>query len=296
MRRPAAGSMCRANPPARKKRSISSRATPENLGRDAETRDVRALRLGELVHVRFRENDLVLRVDDETVRLLRRSVPARSCVSCAGAPRGDPRDPTRRCPEARCRRSPRCETLPSSAIAMRSMAPSRPGIPQSTPPPSNAGPAGHEAATMRSRFPTRSSVLVPMSITTETPGRVGEARREKTRRRVRADVASEKRKAVDLRFRVHGKPQSFRFRRESGRGPLARSQLVLGRGAIRLLAHRVHVEAEEEIPHRGVRGDRHLDDALGRERETFRWRGRGIREASSGGVVPCDACRSGCAP
>ena len=57
----------------------------------------------------------------------------------------------------------RVSTRPSSLMDTRSIAPSSAGMPQATPPPSNAGPAGQEAASSRSRLPTITSVLVPMS-------------------------------------------------------------------------------------------------------------------------------------
>ena len=44
-----------------------------------------------------------------------------------------------------------------------STAPSYPGMPYVMAPPSKAGPAGHDAAIMRSRLPTTTSVLVPTS-------------------------------------------------------------------------------------------------------------------------------------
>jgi hypothetical protein len=54
--------------------------------------------------------------------------------------------------------------LPSSLMTTSSIAPSSAGIPQEIAPPSNAGPAGQDAARMRSLLPMISSVLVPMSM------------------------------------------------------------------------------------------------------------------------------------
>lgn len=56
-------------------------------------------------------------------------------------------------------------TVPSSRIFTFSIAPGRPGIPNRIFPPSNAGPAGQDAARILCRLPRISSVLVPMSIT-----------------------------------------------------------------------------------------------------------------------------------
>jgi hypothetical protein len=55
---------------------------------------------------------------------------------------------------------------PSSRASTVATAPSSAGMPHEIAPPSKAGPAGHEAARMRPRWPSSSSVLVPMSITT----------------------------------------------------------------------------------------------------------------------------------
>ncbi len=62
-------------------------------------------------------------------------------------------------------------TRPSSMICTRSIAPSSPGMPHRTPPPSNAGPAGHEATRSRFRFPSKTSVFVPMSTHIEISSR-----------------------------------------------------------------------------------------------------------------------------
>ena len=55
-------------------------------------------------------------------------------------------------------------SAPSSPIRTRSIAPGRAGMPHAIEPPSKAGPAGQEAARMRSRLPTKSSVFVPTSM------------------------------------------------------------------------------------------------------------------------------------
>ena len=53
---------------------------------------------------------------------------------------------------------------PSGSIATFSMAPGKAGMPQEILPPSNAGPAGQEAARILCLLPRISSVLVPMSM------------------------------------------------------------------------------------------------------------------------------------
>ena len=53
--------------------------------------------------------------------------------------------------------------LPLGARRSDSIAPSYPGMPNLTSPPSKAGPAGQEAVSMRPRPATTTSVLVPTS-------------------------------------------------------------------------------------------------------------------------------------
>ena len=55
-------------------------------------------------------------------------------------------------------------TRPPSSMRADSTAPSKAGMPQAICPPSKAGPAGQEATRSPLRLPTRSSVLVPMSM------------------------------------------------------------------------------------------------------------------------------------
>ena len=71
------------------------------------------------------------------------------------------------------------QTTPPSPISTDSTAPSYPGMPYVISPPSNAGPAGHDAAIMPCRFPTTTSVFVPTStsITTSSSSSMPMARR-----------------------------------------------------------------------------------------------------------------------
>ena len=81
-------------------------------------------------------------------------------------------------------RSLRWSDLPEIAVSsMRteSMAPSYPGMPQPTRPPSKAGPAGDEAATMRPRPAMTTSVLVPTSTSRLTPSSPALRRSQATR-------------------------------------------------------------------------------------------------------------------
>ena len=74
---------------------------------------------------------------------------------------------------------------PSPSRRTDSIAPSAPGMPNRSSPPSNAGPAGHDAARTRVPSVTTTSVFVPMSTSIRTPLPAAEVDRDE----VGGDVA-----------------------------------------------------------------------------------------------------------
>ena len=144
----------------------------------------------------------MLLVERDAGRRRLRSGPSHSSARCAAARSSDRPGRSRRCPRAAT--SP---ITPSAKLAVAvdrdvSIAPSSPGMPQAIAPPSNAGPAGQDAARMRSRLPTISSVFVPMSMIATSRSSLRQVDRQHAGRRVGAEVAADDRHAVDARLRV----------------------------------------------------------------------------------------------
>ena len=140
----------------------SDERDPVDVHRDAQAGGVGALGLRQLVDVALGEEQAVRGVHHEAVLLV--GQPA-LLVHEPGAPQLRQQVHEAGAADAGGLAPPmtRVSTAPSSRIRTRSTAPSSAGMPQVTPPPSNAGPAGHDAARMRWRLPTITSVLVPMS-------------------------------------------------------------------------------------------------------------------------------------
>ncbi len=232
-------------------------------GQDAQARGVGALGLRQLVDVGFGQAER--RAASTTKRRRRRrAVPARSCVRCAAAPDSRSTRPEPQRPHGRAAADHRgALTCPSSSRRTRSIAPSSAGMPQVTPPPSNAGPAGHDAASSRWRLPTKASVLVPMSRSAPTSS---PSARPVASRQAAASAPTwlaDERQAVDARLGMDGSRRRRRGRAQAGgRGP-AVVERRLGRRAVGHHADRGHVQAEEEVAHGGVAGHHQLVDRRG---------------------------------
>ena len=150
-----------------------------------------------------------------------------------------------------------------------SIAPSAPGIPWRSSPPSNAGPAGHDAASTRVPSVTTTSVFVPMSTSRLMPSRSAEADRDEVGADVAADMARDERRADDAAVRVHEQADLVGAPRQPGGIGTALEDRSLRGRLVGHLADRRDVEVEEEVAHRRVRDDHRLVDlvAVDAERE-----------------------------
>ena len=113
-----------------------------------------------------------------------------------------------------------------------SIAPSSAGMPQAIAPPSNAGPAGQEAARMRSLLPRISSVFVPMSITATRRSSLAMIDRQHARGRIGADVAADDRAAVHAGLGMDRQQRLLAGRRQAGVGALALFHFDFGDRAV----------------------------------------------------------------
>ena len=133
-----------------------------------------------------------------------------------------------------------------------SMAPSAPGMPKRNRPPSKAGPAGLDAATMR--LPVADDDLGVGADVDEhrRAGLAREVRGHQVRRDIPADVAGHERRAHDAALRVHEEAQLVGTARQPRRVGLAAQHGQLGDRLVGHLADGLDVQAEEEVTHRGV--------------------------------------------
>ncbi len=142
------------------------------------------------------------------------------------------------------------------------MAPSAPAMPKRSRPPSKAGPAGLDAATMRSPSLTTISVLVPMSMSRLVPRLGGEVGGDQVGRHVPAHVAGDERRAHHAPLRMHEEAQLVGTAGDPGGVGLAPQHGQLGDRLVGHLADGLDVEVEEQVAHRGVGHDHRLVDLV----------------------------------
>ena len=170
---------------------------------DLQAGDVRALGLRQLVDVALEEDRC--RAPASSVDAVDAVLEAAHLVHPAGAEQlAQQVDEARPADALAASTSPITPSanVPSSSSATSSIAPSSPGMPHAIAPPSNAGPAGHDAARMRCRLPTMQLGVGADVHDGDEPILVREVDREHARRGIGADVAADDRQPVDARLRM----------------------------------------------------------------------------------------------
>ena len=181
---------------------------------------VGGLGLGEQARVRAREGDALLRRDEELVEAV--TEPTLLVHPARATELGQDVDEPRAADADRLDVADRPEREAVTIERTVSMAPSAPGIPKRSRPPSKAGPAGHEAARKRVPSVTTTSVFVPMSMSIRMPSPAGEVDRDEVGRGIAADVTGDDRRADHAAVRVHEQPDLVAAPAQPGRVALRR--------------------------------------------------------------------------